>query len=308
MNNIVVLLATYNGEKYLKEQIDSLIDQSESFDLIIRDDGSKDSTKDIILEYVDSYENIYFLEDDKNSTSAKENFSILLEYALTIENYDYFMFCDQDDIWHKNKIAISLAKMKETETNTKGIPILVHSDLEVVDEDLNILSSSYWKYQNIDPSKDSLNRLLLQNVVTGCTMMINKDLAKLSLPIAQNAIMHDWWVSLIASAIGQVIRVDKPLVKYRQHSDNDTGAKSFFGEYLLNRINRLFSIDMSKYIIQAKKLFEILEDRLNYEQKDLLYSFSKLNSYSYLQRCYILIKFKIYKIGILRNLGLFLKI
>ena len=149
---IVILLSTYNGEKYIKQQLDSLFSQTyKDFEIIVRDDKSMDNTLEILksfdIKLVDSTQNL----------GAKKSFASLLEYAIQNSDAEYFMFCDQDDIWEKDKIEKTLKKMEEMGSEFGNVPLLVHTDLKVVDEKLNILSASMWKYQNINPSSNSLS-------------------------------------------------------------------------------------------------------------------------------------------------------
>ncbi len=308
MNNIVVLLATYNGEYFLEEQLKSLVNQSVQIDILIRDDGSKDDTLKIIKEYEKGNENIKLIKDIQSSSSAKENFSILLEYALSLEKYEYFMFCDQDDIWKRNKVLKSFAKLKDQEKDGKNIPILVHTNLEVVDENLNLLSRSYWDYQQIDPNRDNLNTLLVQNIITGNTIMINKKCAELSSEIPQDVIMHDWWIAMVASAFGKIVYLREPTVLYRQHLANDTGASKFNFMAILQKLLKFTNININKYLIQAKLFLEIYKEQLNDEKKEILEEFINIQTYPFYKRWYILSKYKILKNKITRNIGLFIKI
>ena len=196
---ILILLTTYNGARYLKQQIDSLLNQTyKNFEIIARDDGSSDNSFEILMSY-----DIKTLESIKN-IGAKGSFGTLLEYAVQNSDSEYFMFCDQDDVWENDKIEKTFTKMLEMEKSNPGTPLLAHTDLKVVDERLVSIADSFWKYQNIDPKKDSLNRLLMQNTITGCTMMINRKLAELALPVPKECIMHDWWIGLVASVFGRI--------------------------------------------------------------------------------------------------------
>ena len=140
-HKIVILLATYNGEKYIKEQLDSILLQTYSnIEVIARDDMSNDKTLEILKSY-----NINIVKSIEN-LGVKKSFSELLNYASRNSNSDYFMFCDQDDIWEKRKIELTLRKMLEMEKKSPSIPILVHTDLNVVDSCLNIIDNSMWTY------------------------------------------------------------------------------------------------------------------------------------------------------------------
>ena len=301
---ISVCLATYNGEKFLKEQLNSIFTQNyENWQLLIHDDNSMDDTINIIKIYEKKYpDKIKFIDDTICFNSASENFSFLLEQS----NADYIMFCDQDDVWLSEKIELTLNKMLEVEKSNPNIPILIHSDLKVVNEDLTILSDSYWSYQNINPNYDTLNRLLVNNVITGCTVMINKKLADMALPIPKEAIMHDWWLGLVASAFGQIHHMDTPTILYRQHGKNDTGATPFNYKTVLNQAKALSTIDLNKYVDQAIILLQRHYVQLTEEQKLLLTDFISIKHSTWLESKQILIKHKILKQTFIRNIGLLL--
>ena len=250
---VYILLATYNGEKYIREQLESLLVQTyQNWILWIHDDGSEDGTVNIIKEYKSKFPNkIKFLDDGLKCGGPKQNFAHLLN--CIDDNYDYIMFCDQDDVWLNDKIEITLNKMIEIEKNYPNKPIIIHTDLKVVDEQLNSIADSFFVYQRINPkwSKD-FNISLVQNSVTGCTMMINKKAKEISLPIGNNAIMHDWWILLkVLQNDGIVEYVDKATVLYRQHFSNHIGAKGFSFLKLFSKFSSI-----SKYQKMSAELGE----------------------------------------------------
>lgn len=304
-NNIVILLATYNGEKYLSTQLDSLIAQTINIDIIIRDDNSSDNTQNIIKTYQEKYNNIFYLKDSKASSSAKDNFMILLDYAKSLNSYEYFMCCDQDDVWDKDKVEISFLKMLEMERKHTNLPLLIHSDLKVVDKDLNILAPSFFKYQNINPKNDTLNRVLLQNIITGCTMMLNKQLlAIIDTKALDDIMMHDRWIGLVAVTFGKIIFIDKSTILYRQHNTNDTGAKKYLTSYLFNNLRNLKSISLDKHIMQSKKFYSLYEKKLPFKEKKILDAFITIEKKSFFMKVYTFYKYKLWKQGMIRNIGL----
>lgn len=300
---IHILLATYNGENYLAEQLNSILNQTNTnWQLLIHDDNSTDNTVDIIKQYQkQNPDKIQFIDDDVSFGNASANFSFLLEHV----DSEYIMFCDQDDVWLKNKIELTLEKMQDMEKTYQNLPILVHTDLTVVDEELKVISKSYWKYQYIDPSKDSLNRLLVQNTITGCTVMINRRLMNIALPIPNDAIMHDWWLGLVAAAFGKITYIDIPTVFYRQHSKNDTGAAKFNIKTIWKKMISLYKIDLQKYILQAKELLGRYQEEMAVDQKKLIIDFIETENSSWLKSKFILLKHKILKQDFIRNIGLF---
>ncbi|GGG53294.1 glycosyltransferase family 2 protein [Epilithonimonas arachidiradicis] len=230
---VAILLSTYNGEKYLENQLKSVINQSFfNWTLFIRDDGSTDSTKTIITKYAEKYGNIIIVESDTNFGSA-------LSFMKMVEmiNAEYYMFCDQDDQWDDNKIAISLEKIKELEGNLHT-PSLVFSDLKVVDENLNVIDNSFWNYNKVLPellikNPDFIN---VFNCAPGCTMIFNRSLRDLSLDYDQSILMHDWYIIIKALQMGKVDYIKKPLILYRQHLNNVVGADKVSLSKLIRKI------------------------------------------------------------------------
>ena len=301
-NSVTILLSTYNGEKYLKELLDSLKRQScKNLKIIARDDGSSDNSVDILESYGVT------LINGKTNVGVKESFSILLRYALKNSDSNYFMFCDQDDVWEESKVEKSLKFMKSMEEKYGDIPLLVHSDLTVVDENLNILNKSFFKYANIRPEYDGFDKLLIQNIITGCSVLINKKLAKLCLDIPQEAIMHDWWIALVASCFGKIGFINEPLVKYRQHKQNTIGAKKFSSKYIWKKLFYSQNI-LDKNIAQADIFLQRYNNTLDDKTKKLLKDFVAIKDKNFLDRRKILIKHKMYKHGIIRNIGLMVKV
>ncbi|SNX52858.1 Glycosyltransferase involved in cell wall bisynthesis [Thermoanaerobacterium sp. RBIITD] len=298
-----ILLSTYNGEKYIKEQIESILNQTyTNWRLLIRDDGSCDRTLDIIEEYVKKLNGkIYFINDSDKHLGASMSFFKLLNYSTA----DYIMFCDQDDVWIPDKIEITIGKMKDLEKLYPDKPILVHSNLKVVDVGSKTINESFWKYQKLNPNLKRLNNLLIQNNVTGCTVMINRKLKNLLKTVPSNAIMHDWWLALIASAFGIVEYIDEPLILYRQHGGNDTGAKKYGISYFINKtLNYDEAVKtINKIINQGKEFYSIYENMLAKEQKDIIYNFITLFEVGRLKRIYRIFKYKFFKYGFLRNFG-----
>lgn len=251
--NVDILLATYNGEKYLKPQLDSILSQSYSnFRLLISDDGSTDKTKSILKEY-SKKDNRIVLFFQKENLGIIKNFEFLLKKVEA----KYYMFSDQDDIWKENKIEKSIKTLEETESD------LVYSDLEVVDENLKVIYESYWKLKGIYKKIKKYNNfksLYLNNFVTGCTILSKKDLINkfLPLPKASKYVLHDYWIPLILSQTGKITYIEEPLIKYRQHKNNKIGSKKRSDEIkTLDEIRALF-IDVKK---QHFKTFIENEDK-----------------------------------------------
>lgn len=300
---IDILMATYNGEKYVKEQIESILNQTyQEWKLYIRDDGSKDNTLSILRDFQNKHkERIFLVEDNKKGLGAKGNFSELIQYS----NSEYCMFSDQDDVWINTKIEESMKKMQSVESD-KNIPILVHSDLKVVDSELKIINESFWEYQQLDSSKNTLNNLLVQNNITGCTMLMNKSLVNICRDIPSNCIMHDWWIGLVASAFGKIYTVDNQTILYRQHGNNEVGAHKYnsigFIKDKLSNIDRINkSIDDA--LIQARVFYDKFGKILGQEEKELVFDFANIRKKNILSRKLSIIQNKYYKNGLVRNIG-----
>jgi len=303
-------MTTFNGERYIEEQIESIINQTaENWKLFIRDDGSTDSTVGIIKKFVDQNPGkINYIESAKKHLGAKDNFAILLDST----NGNYFMFCDQDDVWLPDKIELTFERMLEVEgKNGNETPILIHTDLKVVDENLHILAESFSKYQNLKPRKvKSINRLIVQNVITGCTVMINRALKDIALPFPDSAIMHDWWLGLVASAFGIVDYIDIPTVLYRQHDINEIGAKKWSFRYIFDSAQSLKdkAVSIKMTIDQAKSFIKKYGKTLDKKSLDIANAYSHLDECSFFEKRFKIIKYNFYKIGILRNIGMLIRV
>jgi len=271
---INILLATYNGEKFLGEQLDSLFNQTvKEFKIIIRDDGSSDNTIDIIKSYNEKHPGkIKLVNDNLGNLGSSKSFMKLLEYC----DSEYIMFCDQDDVWLPDKIELSLNKMKELENKyDKNIPLLVFTDLEVVDQKLNALHKSFWKYQKLIPIiSNNWKELLAQNVITGCTMILNKKAKEFCLPFELPMMIHDQWVGVNISKYGKVDYLKEQTIFYRQHGNNVAGAHSFGIVYLKNKVSDIkriinFQRKASKFFKDVY-MIELIILKLNINIKRLL--------------------------------------
>lgn len=220
---VQVLLATYNGGRFLREQIESILSQTyENIHIVARDDGSSDETPAILEEYARRFPlRFKLLQPDSANRGVVANFVCLMK-AVTA---NHICFADQDDVWLPNKIETSYQAMTHLqERSHPGTPLLVFSDLVVVDDNLELLYSSFWSCMGIDPERvHRINRLLGRGVVTGCTMMINRKLLERSTPIPEGVCLHDRWIALVACAMGKADFIREPLVRYRQHSSNAVG-------------------------------------------------------------------------------------
>jgi glycosyltransferase involved in cell wall biosynthesis len=233
---VVVLLPVYNGARYLAEQLDSILAQSLSNLLILcRDDGSRDDSKLVLHRYASQHPlHFQLLDDELGNLGARANFSTLMQAALELEVLQpsptagtYYALSDQDDVWHVDKLAQLVTAMRLLENGDPHIPALIHSDLRVVDDQGHVIAPSMAAYQGLRPDRDSFAAQLISNTVTGCTAMMNRALMERSTPVPPECIMHDWWISLVASAFGKRTYLQQSLLDYRQHANNTIGAKEW---------------------------------------------------------------------------------
>lgn len=268
---IDILLSTYQSEKYLEILIESLLNQEYTdWNLLIRDDGSTDNTIKILNVYQKNYPTkIYVLPNTKENVGVIKSFEHLLKYS----NAEYLMFCDHDDIWLPKKIEISIQKMIETEKANPNLPILVHTDLTVVNSDTEVINPSFWKFSKLNPTLLSrFNYLGVCNGITGCTVILNSKAKEICLPFSKHALMHDSWVALCISKYGKIAYVDKSTILYRQHELNKIGAKEIKSvfEYFRARLRNLKQV-----INENNKQFELLKE-LQYGTKFKYYYFKIL--------------------------------
>lgn len=220
---IHIVCSVFNGEVYLAEFLKSLRAQTVSnWMMWVRDDGSNDGSATMLQQLAVDDERIHLLEVPGNNVGVVASFNRALQQVPA--DARYIMFADQDDIWLPQKIEYTLSAMMLGEQHSSG-PLLVHTDMHVVDEQLQPIAESFWELAHIDPQGTSLQRLLTRNVVTGATMMINRALRERVGDIPLGAAMHDWWMACVASAFGSLIAVTTPTMQYRQHASNTIGAR-----------------------------------------------------------------------------------
>lgn len=310
-------MATFNGEKFISEQLNSILGQTtQNWTLLVRDDGSYDKTVDIVGEYARIDSRIILLKDDYGNIGVNANFSKLLNFASTYIDSQYFCFADQDDVWFPNKLEVMLSELIQVESSKNiTIPTLVYSDLEVVDSKLNVINKSFMKYQGIYPPKNHpLGLLIVQNLVTGCACMFNRSLLQMSIPIPDDALVHDWWFALCSAIYGHLIYINQPLVKYRQHPNNQIGAIGVF-----NR-NNPFKGHFYKRILNSKKSFikmtnqaaalsiQVSNDSDLVEVKKILEDFSKICTFNIFERFYLFFRVGIHRSSKIGTVSLFFRV
>ncbi len=219
---VAIVMATYNGEAFLEQQLESILSQTyQNFKLYISDDKSSDSTISLILKYHNKYPNKIFYTLNKKNMGLVKNFEILIKNS--IENY--IALSDQDDIWHNNKLELQMKEMLLLEQSNDKKPYLVHSDLSMIDENNSLLKNSYFRYRNytLKNSRD-LGHILGPCGVMGNTILLNKKLKDLVLPFPNNLDVHDYWIAINCELFGERKTLKNPLVEYRIHNSNSSNS------------------------------------------------------------------------------------
>lgn len=308
---IEILLATFNGAAYLEEQIESILAQDySSWRVLARDDGSTDDTVHILRAYERRFPDRFrVLSPGRPLASAKENFLSLMKSSSS----PYLCFCDQDDVWTSEKLTLTLRSMHSLEaTWGKGLPLLVFTDLRLVDEKLALLHESFWRHEKLDPNRiRRLSAILVQNVVTGCTAMVNRPLANLAVRMPREARMHDHWIALLASALGKALPLNEQTVMYRQHDRNALGARKNSSS-IQTVAHRIRNAELRKEQWkasqrQAESFLMTYEQDLSPPQANLIRLFLRLGSTrSRALRTYLELRYGFLRAGVLSNLALLL--
>ncbi len=278
---IDVLLASYQGAAYIEEQLDSILAQTvPGIRILISDDGSCDGTREILEHYQQEYpEQITLCHRIKTGRFQNRDWQVPAPamnffWLLSQTKADYVLFSDQDDVWAPQKVEKLLQKMWEHERKNK--PMLVFSDMEVVDARLRQISPSFSIYGQCRPDRTSFSEILVENPVTGGSLMMNRALAELVKNPPKACFMHDWWVALCASCLGTIFYVPEPLLKYRQHEHNVLGARNTGSvEDLKERIRRQKQVEENyrRMFQQAAAFGKEFGRRLNVSQRRTLHEF-----------------------------------
>lgn len=257
MEKVEILLSTYNGEKYLEQQLESIYMQDyPNIETLVRDDGSTDGSKEILRRYTGNMKLKAIYGD--NIGACLSFFELL---KLSSEDVSYYAFCDQDDVWDNNKISHAIQALSKLPASK---PALYCTRTKLVDENLHFIS--YSRYAKRGPS---FGNALIESIIYGCTTVINKPLRDLVIKnIPNHAFMHDWWLYLVASAFGTIIYDKEPHHLYRQHSSNKFGVRhTFFSEWY-DRIRRIIKNNQIHLTMnQNKEFFNIYLDQLNEKKR-----------------------------------------
>jgi len=205
---VSVAMASYNGESYIRSQLDSVLSQlSEADELVVSDDGSTDATRDILSAYAQRDPRVKVIDGPQNGVI--NNF----ENAVSACVGDVIFLCDQDDEWDADKYQAVTAAFEE------GVMLVMH-DARLIDGDGNVIGESFFQTRN---TKTGLLKNLWKNSYIGCCMAFSKHLKPHILPFPDSIPMHDQWIGLTAERHGKVVLIPRPLMSYRRHGDNATG-------------------------------------------------------------------------------------
>lgn len=316
MRPITILLAAYKGNEYAGAMIDSILAQdSDDWQLVLSDDGT--DTAELLECYARAYpDRIVHHRSGRRFGSAQKHFLYLMEQY---KDSPYLMFCDQDDVWHPDKVRKTFALMKKAEDETKlgsaedmdrEVPRLVHTDLRVVDRELKEMKDSFMAFSRLDGTRLAFNELLIQNVVTGCTLMINRPLTELALMGAgrEEMRMHDWWIALCAAAFGEALYLPEATIDYRQHGDNSVGAKDPRSlSYVKDKLKGGYvKEERLRAAAQAGAFAEVYGGLLSAKQKEAALAMASLGNRNKLGRLYVYSKYSLWKKDPARKIGQFI--
>ncbi|WP_167883632.1 glycosyltransferase family 2 protein [Leptospira ognonensis] len=311
---IAVLLSTYNGEKYLKEQLDTLEAQTLNFTLYIRDDGSKDNTFEILKQFTQETKRKVFLLHSRKNLGVIFSFMRLLRFAKRNLENEIFLFSDQDDLWMPDKIETAVNKIKLKEEGAgKGKPILYHSDLTLVNGLGKPKGTTFWQEMDLDPKLGKkLHRMICQPTITGCTVAINRKLAESVHTVPKKAKMHDWWLGLYACAFGEIISDPIPKIHYRIHDGNVIGATGLSFQKVFKHLKKFtgyiyaWKRENEERVLQAQAFEETFRQLLTQSQIEMLSAFINSPKKSFFVRKMIQFRYGFWQHSFYRKVSSFL--
>ena len=293
---VQILLSTWNGAHWLPELLASLQRQTfQDWQLLIRDDGSCDQTLRILLDWQSLYpEKVAGLQLADEHLGSTQSFSRLVESSSA----PYLLFCDQDDIWLPQKLTWQMHVMQKLERRLgANTPLLVHSDLAVIDSECQIQALSFWEYRQLDIHQHKRD-YLLTNVVTGCATLFNRAAASKAFPAPLQAIQHDRWLALVCAWFGHIHSLDYPLVLYRQHDHNELGAHA-------SRFHRI-AARLFAWSAQAEAFLQRYGAQLPADERERVAALAEVRKLKGWKKRQHLLRHQLFKPGLLANLGLML--
>jgi hypothetical protein len=307
--SVEILLSTYNGAEFLNAFMSSLVEQDEGgWSLTARDDGSSDDTVEVLRTWGRRLEGrIRIIDVGTANLGHVQSFSRLLEASSA----PYVMFADQDDVWLPAKVGVTLGAMRSRERVAgAGRPIVVSTDAVLVDRDLRVIGPTAWESQGrVGAGSSGFARVIVENVVLGCTAMLNRPLIELIHTIPPEALYHDWWIALVASAFGDVVSLAEPSILWRRHGSNESDhsdLRLILAKVLANplagrrRLQQLFSEGRPRVAAFLRRY----GDRLRPDQKAAAEAYVRLLERGFLARRMDVVRHGLYFAAPLRNAGL----
>lgn len=285
---ISIAMATYNGEKYLREQLESIYSQTyKNIEVVVTDDGSTDKTVEILEEYANSHGLRYYINE--TNLGFVKNF----EKAVDLCRGEYIALSDQDDIWLPHKLSTLMENI--------GNNLLICSDAKLIDENNNIIAYSQFEYSNKSKNISlTFQKLAIRNYVQGCTILMSKELVQYAHPFPLGIKSHDHWYGLIAAAHERIMFSKEALILYRQHASNQIGAYHYAASSLLLKIFSQFTkVHFQKRIEDSNKYIQRLQAFRSYEQFSMSqYKLLDELIYYYQSWAHIGLDFKAFEIAI----------
>lgn len=298
-----IVLATYNGERFLREQMDSVLGQTyENITVEVCDDGSTDGTAAIVREYEVQDERVKLHLNPHNLGYVK-NFLEGVKRCTA----PYVMLCDQDDIWQKDKVEKTLQAMQQAEKKRAGKPVLVFTDAVNFDSGTGEELGFFHETSHLDVKKVDTAHLFMENKCIGCTMMMNRAILPYLEELPEEIRVHDWWIALICSHFGSIEYVPQATLRYRQHEENQIGGSSYTG-YLKKRLTHIR--EQRKALLQtyrqAAAFLRIFGEQMDRQQRVVAENFAGMEQTGFFGRRYRILRYGYKKSGWFRNIGLFL--
>lgn len=298
-----IVLATYNGERFLREQMESVLAQTyENITVEVCDDGSTDGTEAIVREYEAQDERVKLHLNPHNLGYVK-NFLEGVKRCTA----PYVMLCDQDDIWQKDKVEKTLLAMQQAEKKKAGKPVLVFTDAVNFDSDTGEELGFFHETSHLDVKKVDTAHLFMENKCIGCTMMMNRAILPYLEELPEEIRVHDWWLALICSHFGTIEYVPQATLRYRQHEENQIGGSSYTG-YLKKRLTHIR--EQRKALLQtyrqAAAFLRIFGEQMDRQQRVVAENFAGMEQTGFFGRRYRILRYGYKKSGWFRNIGLFL--
>tara|TARA_Y100000296_G_scaffold86642_2_gene127129 strand:+ start:1249 stop:2181 length:933 start_codon:yes stop_codon:yes gene_type:complete len=304
---VQILLATYNGEIYLPEQIESLLGQDYgNFEILIRDDGSQDRTQVILNDYAERYPEIITIIPSTFSTgSAKSNFRELMHEC----DADYIFWADHDDIWDTKKLRAMLSEMERLEDGDTSNPVFVFSDAQVIDADGNTIFESYFAMKKVDPAVGyRLSNSLICTSSLGCASSINRAMLEYCKDVPEGVTGHDWYAHILALVFGRVSVLREPLIKYRVHGSNSSNPSEVSIANYANRGGKAAFVrrGVRLRIQQAECIATQYGEQMSADNLKVFQTFLSIRHSGFLSKRYILVRNRFLYSDFLRNVATFL--